>query len=71
MISIVTIIIMTQSSLGDREHIFVTHLIIIITYEVSSLPIVVRFGCVADVAVPSYSVSCFIYIPGKLCLRFD
>ena len=58
---------MGHSSLGDRENIFVTHLIIIIKLEVSTFPIVAIFfhGCEPEVIVPSHAVR-FIYIPGKL-----
>ena len=47
--------------------IFITHLIIIITSEVSTFPIVVIFfhGRVPEVVVPSFAVG-FIYILGKL-----
>ena len=49
-------------SLGDRENIFITHLIITIKSEVSIFPIVVIFfrGCLPEIVVPSYTVG-FIY----------
>ena len=53
-----------HSSLGDREDIFVTHLIIIIKSEVSTFPIVVP-----EVVLPSYAIG-FMYILGNLVLCF-
>ena len=55
---------LAYSYLGDREHIFVTHLIIIIKSEKSTFPIVVIFfrGCVHAVG--------FIYILWKLGFVF-
>ena len=57
--------ILSHSSLGDREYIFITHLVIIKS-EVSTIAIVVIFfhDCVPEVVVPTYAGS-FIYIPGK------
>ena len=57
--------------LGDREVIFVTHLIIIIISEESTFPIIVIVfhGCVPEMVVASYAVD-FIYTLGKLLLYF-
>ena len=59
---------LAHSSLGDWKNIFITHLIIIIKSEVSTFPIVVIFcrGCVSEMAVLSYSVIYYKYIPGEL-----
>ena len=53
--------------LSDWKDIFIAHVIIIITSEVSTLPIAILFcrGCVPGMFVISYSVTCCIYIPGK------
>ena len=54
-------------SLGDWKDISIAHVIIIIKSEVSTLPIVIIFfrGCVPEMFVTSYSVTYWIYIPGK------
>ena len=54
---------LAHSNLGDREDIFITHFIIIIKSEISTLPIVVIFfrGCLPEVVIPSYAVR-YIYI---------
>ena len=59
---------LAHSSLGDWKDIFITHLIIIIKSEVSTVPIVVIFfrGCVSEMVVLSYSVIYYIYIPVTL-----
>ena len=48
-------------------YISIAHVIIIIKSEGSTLPIVIIFfgGCVPEMFVTSYSVTYFIYIPGK------
>ena len=56
-----------HSSFGDREDIFVTHLIIVIRSEVSDIVIICFRGCVPDTFVPSYNVG-FIFIREKLVL---
>ena len=45
----------------------IAHVIIIIKSEVSTFPIVIIFfrGCVSEMFVTSYSVTCCTYIPGK------
>ena len=61
---------MAHFSLGDWEDIFKifkAYVIIIIKSEVSTLPIVIFSfrGCVSEMFVTSYSVTYYIYIPGK------
>ena len=55
------------SVLGDWKDISIAHVIIIIESEVSTFPIVIIFflGCVPEMFVTSYSVTYFIYVPGK------
>ena len=56
-----------HSSFGDREDIFVTHLIMVTRSEVSDIVIICFRGCVPDAFVPSYNVG-FIFIREKLVL---
>ena len=55
------------SVLGDWKDISIAHVIIIIKSEVSTFPIVIKFfrGCVPEMFVTSYSVTHYIYVPGK------
>ena len=54
-------------SLGDRKDISIAHFIIITKSEVSPFPIFIILlrGCVPELLVSSYSVTYWIYIPGK------
>ena len=54
-------------SFGFWKDIPIAHVIIIITSEVSTLPIVIIFfrGCVPEIFVTSHSVTYYIYIPGN------
>ena len=62
------------SVLGDWKNTSIAHVIIIIKSEVSTYPIVIIFfrGCVPEMFVTSYSVTCCIYVPGKpgLCFHY-
>ena len=54
------------SPLYDITDISIAHVIIIIKSEVSTLPIIIFFrGCVPEMFVTSYSVTYWLYIPGK------
>ena len=55
-------------SSGDWKAIFIAHVIIIIKSEVLTFPIVIIFfrGRVFQMFITSYSVTYYIYIPGKL-----
>ena len=59
-------------SIGDRKDISIAHVIIIIKSKVSTFPIVIIFfcGCVPQMFATSYSVTYYIYIPGKLGICF-
>ena len=52
---------------GDWKDISIAHVIIIIKSEVSTFPIVIIFfsGCVPEMFVTPYSVTYYIYVPGK------
>ena len=62
------------SVLGEWKDIYIAHVIIIIKSEVSTFPIVIIFfrGCVPEMLVTSYSVTYFIYVPGKpgICFHY-
>ena len=54
------------SFLGDWKEMSIAHVIIIIKSKVSTFPIVIFFrGCVPEMFVTSYSVTCCLYVPGK------
>ena len=55
------------SVLGDWKDISIAHVIIVIKSEVSTFPIVIIFlrGCVPEMFVALYAVTCCIYVPGK------
>ena len=54
-------------SLADWKDVSIAHVIMIIKSEVSTFPIVIIFFhvCVPEMLATSYSVTYFIYIPGK------
>ena len=58
---------LTHFSSVDWKDIFIAHVIIIIKSEVSTFSIVIIFfrGRVSEMFVASYSVTYWIYIPGK------
>ena len=62
------------SVLGDWKDVSIAHVIIIIKLEVSTFPIVIIFfrGCVPQMFVTSYSITCCIYVPGKpgICFHY-
>ena len=49
---------------GDREDIYGMYIIITTEWEVPTIPIIVIFGCVSEVVLPSHIVS-IIYILWK------
>ena len=55
-----------------KGYIYIAHVIIIIKSEVSTFPIVIIFirGCVPEMFVTSYSVTHYIYVPGKTGICF-
>ena len=60
------VVIVSRSTI--TKDLFIAHVIIIIKSEVSIFRIVIIFfrGCVTEMFVASYSVTYYIYIPGKL-----
>ena len=71
-ITIYGVVCVAHFSIGDWKDISIAHVIIIVKSEESTFPIVIIFfrGCVPEMFVTTYSVTYYIYVPGKLGICF-